>query len=279
MGKKYLSILIIVFFVFAGRYCHAVTLVSEDFNDTDYSAPLSYYTGTGYDDDGIVYVTEDVNGAGHSLRLRHISGVSGIGVLNGMQNHLGDGIYFRYWMKYPASYLFPGERGEFENLKMLKISGAAGDIEFIYKDSDNGGPKALQLFWFGIDGATTGNGTGTGATTLGQTLSKDVWHKIEIYIRISSQSAVHVQVDDIDVFQDANANILLPATVYTSAQQFISVCATTQPTDGHNEFYNDNITIVAGEGDLCANEPTEPGVPLPATPAAPAAPANLRVVE
>ncbi|OFZ39779.1 MAG: hypothetical protein A2504_12365 [Bdellovibrionales bacterium RIFOXYD12_FULL_39_22] len=229
-----------------------VVLVNENFNDRSYAAPLSYYTGTAYD----YPINYQQNESDYSLQFDHSnSGSSGIGTISNLENYLEDGIYFRYWVNYPESYYFPGDMGTFDNLKMLKIAGTSGDIEFIYKDSAGGGPKSLQLYWNNSIGDL--GGTRTGTVPLGQTLTKGVWHKIEIYIKIAAPSVVHVQIDDYNVYQNTNADINLPASGYTGTQQFMSVRAGNSgtPEAGHGIWYHDNVTIISGGGDLCDEEP------------------------
>lgn len=263
MDKKYFM------WVF-GLFCYinsanAVTLVSEDFNDKAYTYPLTYYNVTGYDQ-GIIYNnSSSIGGTGYSLQFNHSLSMAGVGILENFASYTVSGVYFRYWVNYPVGYKFPCEVGAFDNLKMFKLAGDIGwDIELIYKDTCDGGPSSLQLFWNGADGTTTGNGTGSGSTTLGATLNKGEWHKIEIYLKIGSDylaQAIHVQVDDFDVYQEtgSSVNFRLPASAYTGTSQFMSIWAgTPRPLAENGEWYHDNVTIVHNEGDLCDNEPPEP---------------------
>ncbi|HLE11053.1 MAG: hypothetical protein A2504_01855 [Bdellovibrionales bacterium RIFOXYD12_FULL_39_22] len=229
-----------------------VVLVDEDFNDMNYGAPLSYYTGIAYDEP-IIYHSENT---GYSIQFSHSTALAGIGTLLDLSNYLGDGVYFRYFVNYPEDYYFPGDMGMFDNLKMLKISGSSGDIEFIYKDSSSGGPKSLQLYWINNSGVATG-GTGAASVSLGKTLSKGEWHKIEIYIKIATPSIVHVQVDDYDVYKNNDADIRLPSSGYGDAEQFMSVRASNSgiPPEGHGNWFHDDITIIYNGGDLCDTGP------------------------
>jgi hypothetical protein len=166
----------------------------------------------------------------------------------------------------------------FENLKMFKLGEPGApvinghDIEFIYK-STAGGPKHLQLFWIKNDGSITG-GTGTGSIAIGSAMWKDEWHKIEIYLKIAATSEVHVQIDDVDVYKNTDADINLPLSAYSGTQQFMSIRATNHPPSGHGYWYTDNITIVHNDGNLCKNEPAEPGARTTLS-----APKNLRIVQ
>lgn len=263
MDKKYFMWVI-------GLFCYinsanAVTLVSEDFNDKAYTYPLTYYNITGYDQ-GIIYNNSNsIGGTGYSLQFNHSQSMAGVGILQNFASYTEAGVYIRYWVNYPVGYKFPCEVGAFENLKMFKLAGDVGwDIEFIYKNTCDGGPSSLQLFWNGADGTIIGNGTVTGSTTLGAKLNKGEWHKIEIYLKIGSDysdQAIHVQVDDYDVYKEtgSSVNFRLPASAYTGTSQFMSIWAgTPRPLEENGEWYHDNVTIVHNEGDLCNNEPSEP---------------------
>jgi hypothetical protein len=202
-----------------------------------------------------------------------------MGVLSNFEKYLSNGVYIRYWVHYPSTYEFPGDRGDFENLKMFKIAGSTeGDVEFIYKDTGSGGPGTLQLYWFT---ESTKKLTST-YQSLQQTMSKGKWHKIEIYIKVASQSVIEVQVNDKKVYKNTNADILLPASMYTGTRQFISVKATNAgtPSSGKGYWNVDNVTIIHNQGNLCDNEPKEPsgssGTTTP-TVTVPPAPSGLAI--
>lgn len=234
------------------------TIIDEDFDDQSYSSPLSLYVYDAYDEDVPYSATQAYGGSGYSIAVDHVVGDVMATVAN-IENYLDEGLYFRYYVYYPAAYYWPGEQSLFENVKMLKIAGDAGeeDIEFIYKNSASDGPDNLQLVWFKESDGTFTGGTGTGNTTLGGTLSDDEWHKIEIYIHIptSGDSTVHVQVDDYDVYESTDADIALPTSEYDNTRQFISIRASNSPSSGHGVWYFDEIIVVHDGGDLCDNEP------------------------
>lgn len=264
MQKRMTASIIIFLFLFG---IHSISwgeiLVSENFNDRSYNSPLTYYNITAYNEGLVWDAANAIGGSGYCLRWDHTDGMAGVGILENFSQNVGQGVYIRYWVKYDQNYTFPAEQGDFENLKLFKLASGGGltsyDIEFIYKNTGNGGPSSLQLFWFTSDGTTANSGTGTGNVPLGQTIGKGNWHKIEIYIRISTPSIVHVQVNDIDVYNNNNADIRLPATAYTGSQQFQSIRAGSRTAAGHGYWYTDNVTVIANEGDLCNLEPAEPG--------------------
>lgn len=258
--------LILVFFLFIHiNNSYAAYLVYESFNNQSYNPPLTFYNNSGYDSNIKFVQGGAYNRSGFCLEWDHSAGsYVGIGILHDMETYVKEGLYIRYWVKYSQNYLFPEEEGYFDNLKMFKLGepGAPNfpngyDIEFIYKNSNNGGPSNLQLFWIDSDGNIAG--TGTGNTTLGGTLTKDVWHKIEIYLKVAAQSTVHVQVDDFEVFKNTNARIKLPSSAYSETKQFMSLRTGSKPSIGHGKWYTDNITIIHNEGDLSNDEPPEPG--------------------
>ena len=252
---------------------YAATLISEDFNDQQYSAPLSLTPVIDGRIVPLIYSTSTSYGpgAGASIEVDHSTGdVSA--ALNGLGTYLDEGVYFRYWVFYPDTYYFPGDEGLFENVKMLKFAGQDNtDIEFIYKDTA-GGPESLQLYWFKAD-ATCCGGTGTGNVGIPRKMNKGVWHKIEIYTLVAETSAVHVQIDDQNVYYNTDADIRFPASLYTVAG-FISIRASNYPSPGHGIWYFDNITVVHDEGDLCDVEPPEPGAAVSDN-EPPAAPSGL----
>lgn len=257
MFRKFFTIFTL--FIIGINSANAETIVHENFDDRNYEAPLTFYNVSGYDQNLEWDSSNGIGGNGYCLRWDHTNAMAGVGVLQNFADHAAAGIYIRYWVKYDRNYLFPNELGDFDNLKLFKVASGGGltdyDVEFIYKNTD-GGPSNLQLFWKATDGSTAG--TGTGNTTLGGTLTKGTWHKIEIYIRISSTSVVHVQIDDFDVYNNRNANIRLPASAYTGSQQFQSIRAGSRTPSGQGYWFTDNVTIVANEGDLCNAEPAEP---------------------
>jgi hypothetical protein len=122
------------------------------------------------------------------------------------------------------------------------------DIEFIYK-STAGEPKRLQLVWIKNDGSIT-IGTGAGSIAIGSPMHKAERHKIEIYLKIAATSKVHVQINGVDVYKSANADINVPLSAYSGTQQFMSIRATNYPPYGQWFCYSDNITIVYDEGNL-----------------------------
>lgn len=261
MHRSILFLILLSFSLLAGPgTAGATTLVHTNLDNKTLTSPLTYYNVTGYNQNLVYDSANAYGGAGSALKFDHAKGgYAGLGVLSGFEKYAGGGVYIRYWMKYDSNYKFPGELGDFENLKLFKLAGAVGwDIEFIYKSSSSGAPSKLQLVWNKSDGSFTG-GTGTGDTTLGTTLAKGSWHKIEIYIKIATPSVVHVQVDDHDVWNQTDADIRLPASAYTGTQQFMSIRASgSVPPAGYGYYFTDNVTIVAGEGDLSNREPAEP---------------------
>ena len=237
-------------------YVGAETLVSENLDDRNYGLPLLFYNVTGYNEGLVWNSTDALGGTGYCLQWDHTPSSAGIGILSSFATHAANGVYIRYWVKYASTYRFPGDDGLFENLKMFKLAGPEGyDIEFIYKDSA-GGPKRLQLYW--LTPASGVGGTGTGSVPIGKTLAKNEWHKIEIFIRLGSPSSVHVQIDDLNVYQNTNADIRLPASTYTGTNQFMSIRGSNKPSPGSGAWFTDSVTIVAGEGDRCNSEPPEP---------------------
>jgi hypothetical protein len=260
--KKHTALFIFVSICFiaisGSAFCS--TIISEDFNDKNYSSPLLFYNVTGYDQNLVWDSGNAVGSSGYCLKFDHSQGyLAGIGVLSGFSQHVDEGVYIRYWVKYDSNYQFPAERDKFENLKMFKLAGDIGwDIEFIYKDTANGGPSYLQLFWNKQSNSSVLSNT---TRPLNQTIQKGVWHKIEIFIKIAPTSAVHVQVNDKDIYNSTNADIRLQASAYSSSQQFISVLASSagRPPAGRGYWHVDNVTIAKGEGDRCNNEPPEPG--------------------
>jgi len=239
----------------------ASTLVSENFDDQAYVSPLNYYNVTGYNQNIIYDSTNAYGGSGYCLKFDHSLGyLAGLGILSGFDTYVDEGVYVRYWLKYDADYLFPGDMGVFENLKMFKLAGAIGwDVEFIYKGSA-GGPSALYVYWNDSDGYQSYQ------PALGERLLTDEWHKIEIYIKIAATSIIHIQVDDYDIYENTNADIRADASDYTGTQQFMSIRASTgTPPSGNGFFYTDNVTIITNEGDLCDSEPVESGGAATAT--------------
>jgi hypothetical protein len=245
------------------------TVVSENFDDKTYSSPISFYNVAGYDANIVYDASQALAGKGYCLKFDHHDGyLAGLGILSGIPTYIANGMYIRYWVKYSTAYDFPGDRSAFDNLKMFKI----WNTEFIYKNT-SGGPSALQLYWKRASSGTFTGGTGTGSASLGKTMAKGAWHKIEIFMHVkSSGSSVHVQVDDYNVYQSSNADLSLPASSYSQTNQIISTLASSagRPAAGRGYWYVDNITIIKGEGDRCNNEPPEPGgttsfVPNPPT--------------
>lgn len=256
-----MRLIYVLIFILYPTLSLAEILVSEDFNTENYTSPLSIYYYDEYDA-GIVYsATPAYGGSGFAVEAKHIDGTLVMAKIDNLQNYLDGGVYFRYYVFYPASYYWPGEEELFDNVKMFKIAGSVGwDVEFIYKNTSGGdGPTALQLYWNRESTGVANGGTGTGSTTLGGALSKDEWHKIEIYIKIPDVglSELHVQVDDYDVYECADCDIRKDDSQYIGTQQFMSIRASNSPTAGHETWYFDSITVVAGEGDLCDNEPEE----------------------
>ncbi len=278
-----------VLIIFAWSPASATTLIDENFDDQAYSSPLSIYNHTsgGYDQD-VVYQTGRT--AGYALHLEYNddgSAADGSELtlhVASMQNYLDDGIYFRYWIKYDTDFKFPGELPVFENLKLLKIAGTVdnsnGDVEFIFKDSSSGaGPASIDMWWKKeSDGTTTGSGIDSGALFSGadtdycgqQSLSKNCWHKVEIYIKIYDDgtadggSAVHLTIDGVEVFEDLDADILLPTSDYIGTQQFYSIWAGDMPTDGYGDAWIDDVFVAYGEGDLTGGAtPTPTPTPAP----------------
>jgi|SRR3989339_376436 len=256
-----LKFILPVFLFLLSCNLYAGTLISEDFNDQQYSAPLSLVPVIDGQVVGLIYSTSTSYGpgAGASIEVDHSTGDVSAS-LQELGTYLDEGVYFRYRVFYPDTYYFPGDEAIFENVKMLKFAGAVNcDIEFIYKNTE-GGPESLQLYWFKED-ATCCGGTGSGAVSIPQKMNKGVWHKIEIYTLVAETSTVHVQIDDNDVYVNTDADIRFPASLYNVAG-FISIRASNYPSPGHGIWYFDNITVVHNEGDLCDREPPEPGAVL-----------------
>ncbi|MGD9897747.1 MAG: hypothetical protein AB7T22_01345 [Calditrichaceae bacterium] len=259
---------IISFFFILQNYSFGTVLVSANFDNQSYSSPLeiAHIFGGSWAYDALN--NHGING--YAIRGDHAEGDL-IAMIDNLERYLEDGIYFRYWVKYSSEYYFPGELNQFENVKMLKFAGGDADIEFIYKKSADGGPHSLQLYWIKESTRSCCGGTGSSETDLfpgentdfagNKYLTKNIWHKIEIYIKVSDDgsadgnSMVHVQVDDSDVYINRDADFMLPASVYTSAQQFVSIHAHDSPPAGHGYWYLDDIIAVYNEGDLCDNEP------------------------
>lgn len=251
----------------------ADVLIDEDFNDQSYSSPLRLFVYDAYDQD-VPYSTVHRRGSeGYSIEVDHASGDI-MAMLSDLHTHLDDGIYFRYWVYYPSSYMFPGEEGLFENVKLFKIAGTgegASDVEFVYKSSTNPAynycPTRVQLYWVPLESGSPGlGGTGTGSTLIAEDylgnpyLSKDCWHKIEIYAHVpdTGNSTIHLQIDDVDVYKNTNADVKTPASSYTGTQQFISIRASNAPPAGHGTWYFDDIYVASGEGNLCDSEEEDP---------------------
>jgi len=274
------NLFILGFLILLFNSSFSTILVHENFDDQSYTSPLEIkhiFGGQWF------YDRNNNHGAnGFSIRGDHSQGDL-IAILKNLSFYLDKGIYFRYWVKYSENYLFPGDLGTFENLKMFKIAGGNANIEFIYKQTGSGGPHKLQLYWVRESTGEASGGTGNSEVDLFQGnnrdfignkfLTKNVWHKIEIYIKISNDgtndgsSIVHVQVDDSDVYINNDADIMLPASIYNDANQFISIRANVSPPPGHGFWFIDDITVVYNEGDLSNNEPPEPSnVHKPKTP-------------
>jgi hypothetical protein len=230
-------------------------LVNANFNDQSYSSPLNIYTTSGYNTN-VGYTAAPANGGlGYSI-VRTDYTQSTLATLTSLASHLGVGLYFRYYVYFPGSYDFPGERVpfDFENLKVFKIAGAGAvqDVEIIYKATSSGTITRLQLYWYTNSGPI--GGTGTGDVLLPTALVKDSWHKIEIYIRIpettATASVIHVHIDDEHVYENSNADMVVPGSTYTGTSQFISTDASDSPEAGHGTWYFDDIYISESDSDL-----------------------------
>lgn len=189
----------------------------------------------------------------------------GVVNINSMWNYYAGGIYMRHWIMYDTTYTFPAELGLFSNLKQLKVGySSTYAIEAIWKGGSAGdGPTAMQVYWQPQVGAAGTGGTGTSSVGIGGTLLKGQWHKIEQYVRIGSSggdSEIEIQVDDYTVIHENPADIKTPGTAYTGAYSMIGIRASQAAPTGHGTMYEDDFTIVAGEGNLCDNEPVEPSV-------------------
>lgn len=270
MHQTILLLFLLSFSILAGPgTTGAITLVSESFDDHAYSSPLTYRWGPSGYDVGMIYDTANAKGgSGYCLRFDHAQTDSsetagGVGYLSNFATHVESGIYFRYWIKYASNYQFPWDRGKEYNVKIIKFAGSGTrNMEFAWRDttySSPSSPNAMLLSWYGADGIFSTRYNGNNFDPLGSTLTKGVWHKIEIYLKIAAPSTIHVQVDDHDVFKDTNASIMLPGSDY-SIGQFMSILAGTagKPPAGQGYYYTDDITIIAAEGDLCDREPPEP---------------------
>jgi hypothetical protein len=273
---KYIFVLMVFF-----SHLFSATIVFESFDDREYDAPLSIFnkdstgSGGGYN---IVFSSNPAI-SGWSIQADHAqSGFSVVGILSDLESFLDEGLYIRYWIRYSTNYSFPEDQGEFDNVKMLKFAGTGEfgypDLEFIYKSSGNGGPSGLQLVWDTESGQT--GGTGISSVSIGQTMSKDSWHKIEVYMEVpnSGNSSLHVQINDFDVYLTDDADIKAPASLYTGTKQFLSIRASNHPPPGQGLWWLENITIVHNEGNLCNSEPPEPSgnIELP-----PSKPSGLKV--
>lgn len=238
--------------------CQAIseTIISEDLNDASYSSPLLFYNVTGYDANLKYVKGGPFSDSGNCLEWNHSQSYAGLAMLGNFHQYVDDGVYIRYWVKFDTNYLFPAELGDFDNFKMFKLAGNSGyDIEFIYKNTSSG-PSNLQLYWMTPSGSV--GGTKTGNVSMGQTMEKGKWHKIEIYIKVGNPSQIHVQINDKDVYENLNADINLPATAYTGTQQFQSLRVGSTPSSSQAIWYTDNYTVIHNEGDLTNNEPPEP---------------------
>ena len=265
MSKLFIINISIVLSLYLFQYLYSSTIVFESFNDRQYGYPLVIFnkdsTGSG-DGYNLIYVVGRGD-VGFCLQGNHAeSGMSVTAMIGNLEMMLDEGIYIRYWVKYSNNYSFPADEGDFDNLKMLKFAGTGEygypDLEFIYKNTGGGGPSNLQLVW----DTQSGNpgGTGVGDISLKQAMNKDIWHKIEIYMEVpnTGNSFLHVQVNDIDVYQTDNADIKSPASLYTGTKQFASIRASNLPPAGSGLWYIDDITILHDEGDRCNSEPPEP---------------------
>jgi hypothetical protein len=225
-----------------------LNLINETFDDQSVATPFDIY-----DPLGAVYSSTVRRGdSGYSRAFIQIGSNDTVGQLSGLAGYLSDGLYFRYYVFYPSTYLFPGDESFFDNVKMFKIAGAIGwDVEFIYK-STAGGPTRLQLYW--NDNAGGVGGTGTGSVLLPTQMQKGVWHKIEIYIRVpettGSASCVHVHIDDEHVYENLDADIRVPGTEYHSSVQFISIRALQDASVGAQTFYVDDVYVSQSDVDL-----------------------------
>jgi len=241
----------------------AATLISENFNDQAYTSPLTLYNGIagGYDT-SITYSSSVRHGStGYSVHVDHAQGDI-MAILSGAQNYHSSGVYYRYWVYYPSTYQWCVEAGGTQgNVKLLKMAGDPGwDLEVIYKES-GAEPTQIQTFWNTSGGGVVSHYNSITNDYGGHNyLTSSIWHKVEIYMQIPN--AIHVSIDDQTVYNNTNADIRTPASVWTGTQQFISIRALggcVDPPSGHGDWYFDDITVVSGEGDLSSNEPSEPG--------------------
>lgn len=258
----------------------AATLVSENFDSHSYTSALQYYTSTGgYDPSVKVYDTANAHGgSGYCLKFDHATKSDGslgpMGSFSAFPTYATSGIYFRYWIKYDSAYLWPKEESSsnLDNVKIFKFAGSVAaheDIESSYQGSADGSPSSALIYWLKNDGSTSPSYY----PSFGTQLTKNVWHKVEIYIQFPNK--IHVQLDDNDVLNKTDANFQLPASGYTGTTQFMAIRASNYPPAGHGYFYTDDVSVVAGEGDLCNNEPPTPSgtvtapSPAPSTDAPP----------
>jgi hypothetical protein len=278
-GKK-ISTLLFVFIITFSTSAFSSTIISENFDDKKYTSPLSMITKIGYDGQVNYSSTEKHGSTGFSvIRDDSISTNSGYGlplmVNKYSAQHVQQGIYFRYYMKYASNYWTSSYDGgkPMDNDKWVKISGNNANIEIVaYRANANG---YTGLFFHPLP------------ADLNRYVSMDFpfgkWNKVEMYLYVPSSGGtpyVHIQVNDSDVLSESFPGLYRGP--YSSVLQlFNGVRASNMggPPSGKGYRYFDDLTVVVGEGDLCNREPAEPGSGVVMTePADVPPPSNLRVM-
>ncbi len=173
-------------------------LIFENFNDQQYSTPLTFYNknscGSGYDM-CMVYDSDNSHGeSGYSLLFDHSQGfLGGIGVLDNFSEYIQQGIYIRYYVKFDINYRFPDEMdGTFWNIKLHKISGDNGaNLEWGWSSRNS-----ICYGWTHADGVYPMMNCGYH----NQDIKENVWYKIETYLSyVPGASTLHLQFNDIDI--------------------------------------------------------------------------------
>jgi hypothetical protein len=242
MGRLILFIILIPFLVSAQNQ-----LIQESLDDQAWD--LTSY--------GHTFVVDGPNNpTGYCAKYDHADlWTAGIVIYNDLTAYLDDGVYFRYWIKYDSNYEYPSDVGEYENVKIWKIAcpewATDGNIEYIFN-----GDNSTKIYW--LDEAQANqqeypyNASGR---------AKNVWHKIETYIKIPStgtgNSTIHLQIDDYDVWNSSTMSIRKPYSNYYGTKQIHSVRASNSPPATKGFFYLDDFSVFYGN-DLCDAEPALP---------------------
>ena len=150
------------------------------------------------------------------------------------------------------------------NQKLIKFSSpypAVQNIEVAYKSKTS----FLSQYYL-----ANGSMESKWGGSYGTTMTKNIWYKIEVYIRYGNGALdLRVQVNDYDAINFVNKAVANAAL--TATKQIIGprVSSGGVPPAGQGLFYIDDLTVIAGEGDLCNNEPpkiSDGGNPPPPPP-------------